>query len=237
MFRRLFILKNPFKALRKREWTLWGISLLLVLLSNLLCGQMDAVNLAATSLGVTALIFIARGDVWGQILTVVFSILYGIVSFRFRYWGEMITYLGMTLPIAVMSIITWLKNPYGKNVNEVRIARLGKGGTLMMWALTLAVTAAFYFILRAFDTPNLLPSTVSVTTSFLACYLLMMRNSHYALAYAANDVALIILWVLATLSDLAYLPMVVNFTMFLINDLYGFISWKKREKKQGLKSA
>lgn len=231
------MLKNPFKALRKREWILWGISLLLVLLSNLLCGQMDAVNLAATSLGVTALIFIARGDVWGQILTVVFSILYGIVSFRFRYWGEMITYLGMTLPIAVMSIITWLKNPYGKDVNEVRIARLGKGGMLMMWALTLAVTAVFYFILRAFDTPNLLPSTVSVTTSFLACYLLMMRNSHYALAYAANDVVLIILWVLATLSDLSYLPMVVNFSMFLINDLYGFISWKKREKKQGLKTA
>ncbi|MBE5776064.1 MAG: nicotinamide mononucleotide transporter [Clostridiales bacterium] len=231
------MLKNPFKALRKREWILWGISLLLVLLSNLLCGQMDAVNLAATSLGVTALIFIARGDVWGQILTVVFSILYGIVSFRFRYWGEMITYLGMTLPIAVMSIITWLKNPYGKDVNEVRIARLGKGGTLMMWALTLAVTAVFYFILRAFDTPNLLPSTFSVTTSFLACYLLMMRNSHYALAYAANDVVLIILWVLATLSDLSYLPMVVNFSMFLINDLYGFISWKKREKKQGLKAA
>lgn len=231
------MLKNPFKALRKREWILWGISLLLVLLSNLLCGQMDAVNLAATSLGVTALIFIARGDVWGQILTVVFSILYGIVSFRFRYWGEMITYLGMTLPIAVMSIIIWLKNPYGKDVNEVRIARLGKGGTLMMWVLTLAVTAVFYFILRAFDTPNLLPSTVSVTTSFLACYLLMMRNSHYALAYAANDVVLIILWVLATLSDLSYLPMVVNFSMFLINDLYGFISWKKREKKQGLKTA
>lgn len=231
------MLKNPFKALRKREWILWGISLLLVLLSNLLCGQMDAVNLAATSLGVTALIFIARGDVWGQILTVVFSILYGIVSFRFRYWGEMITYLGMTLPIAVMSIITWLKNPYSKDVNEVRIARLGKGGTLLMWMLTLAVTAVFYFILRAFDTPNLLPSTVSVSTSFLACYLLMMRNSHYALAYAANDVVLIILWVLATLSDLSYLPMVVNFSMFLINDLYGFISWKKREKKQGLKCA
>ena len=231
------MLKNPFKALRKREWILWGISLLLVLLSNLLCGQMDAVNLAATSLGVTALIFIARGDVWGQILTVVFSILYGVVSFRFRYWGEMITYLGMTLPIAVMSIITWLKNPYGKDVNEVRIARLGKGGTLLMWSLTLAVTAVFYFILRACDTPNLLPSTVSVATSFLACYLLMMRNSHYALAYAANDVVLIILWVLATLSDLSYLPMVVNFSMFLINDLYGFISWKKREKKQGLKTA
>ncbi|MBR6525324.1 MAG: nicotinamide mononucleotide transporter [Clostridia bacterium] len=228
------MLKNPFKTLRKREWALWCISLFLVLASNILCGQIDIVNLAATTLGVTALIFIARGDVWGQILTVIFSILYGVVSFRFRYWGEMITYLGMTLPIAVMSIITWLKNPYAEDRNEVKIARMSKGGAVFLWVLALSVTAMFFFILRAFDTPNLLPSTLSVTTSFLACYLLMMRNSHYALAYAANDVVLIVLWVLAAISDLSYLPMVVNFLMFLINDLYGFISWKKREKKQGV---
>ena len=228
------MLQNPFKSLRKREWALWGASLFLVLLSNILCGQMDLVNLSATTLGVTALIFIARGDVWGQILTVIFSVLYGIVSYRFRYWGEMITYLGMSLPIAAISIFTWLKNPYAKDRNEVRIAKMTGGSVAFMWALTLCVTALFYFILRAFDTPNLIPSTVSVTTSFLACYLLMMRNSHYALAYAANDVVLIVLWVLATIADLSYLPMVVNFLMFLMNDLYGFINWKKREKKQGV---
>ena len=228
------MLQNPFKSLRKREWTLWGVSLFLVLLSNILCGQVDAVNLAATTLGVTALIFIARGDVWGQILTVIFSILYGIVSYRFRYWGEMITYLGMTLPIAMMSIITWLKNPYEQGKNEVRIAKMSGGGAALMWFLALSVTAVFYFILRAFDTPNLIPSTVSVATSFLACYLLMMRNSHYALFYAMNDVVLIVLWVLASVTDLSYLPMVVNFLMFLLNDMYGFISWKKREKKQGI---
>lgn len=228
------LLYNPFKHLRRREWALWLLSLLTVLLSNILCGKMDPVNLAATGLGVTALIFIARGDVWGQILTVIFSILYAVVSFRFRYWGEMITYLGMTLPIAAMSIVTWLKHPYEQGKNEVKIARMNTGSMLFMWLMTFSVTAVFYFILRAFDTPNLLPSTLSVTTSFLACYLLMMRNSHYALAYAANDVVLMILWVLATVSDLSYLPMVVNFSMFLINDLYGFISWKKREKKQGI---
>lgn len=228
------MLQNPFRSLRKREWTLWGVSLFLVLLSNILCGQVDAVNLAATTLGVTALIFIARGDVWGQILTVIFSILYGIISYRFRYWGEMITYLGMTLPIAMMSIITWLKNPYEQGKNEVRIAKMSGGGAALMWFLALSVTAVFYFILRAFDTPNLIPSTVSVATSFLACYLLMMRNSHYALFYAMNDVVLIVLWVLASVTDLSYLPMVVNFLMFLLNDMYGFISWKKREKKQGI---
>ena len=70
-----------------------------------------------------------------------------------------------------------------------------------MWLLTAAVTAGFYFILRALGTANLLPSTVSVTTSFLAVYLTFHRSPLYALGYAANDVVLIVLWLLAARAD------------------------------------
>ena len=72
-------------------------------------------------IGVTALIFVAKGDIYGQILTVIFSILYGIVSYTFCYYGEMITYLGMSLPAALMSVFTWLKNPYKEDNSEVKV--------------------------------------------------------------------------------------------------------------------
>ena len=57
-------LKNPISSMRKREWILWGISLTVVILSNICTGKIDPVNLAATCIGVTALILVARGDVW-----------------------------------------------------------------------------------------------------------------------------------------------------------------------------
>ena len=97
---------NPIKELTKREWLIWLSSLAIVLVSNLLTADLDILTLAAALIGVTSLIFAAKGNVWAQILMVVFSILYGIISFRFRYWGEMITYLGMTMPMAVWSAIT-----------------------------------------------------------------------------------------------------------------------------------
>ena len=101
-----------------------------------------------------------------------------------------------------------------------------------MLLLTVAVTAAFYGVLRAFDTANLLPSTLSVTTSFAAVYLTFRRSPYFALAYAANDVVLILLWVLAAAEDVAYLSVVICFALFLVNDVYGFISWKRMEKRQ-----
>ena len=226
------MLKNPFRSLTRREWILWGISLVAVLVSNFTAGTVDPVTLAATLIGVTALIFVARGDVWGQILTVVFSILYSITSWHFAYYGEIITYLCMSAPIAAASVVTWLKHPYKKDRNEVKIHHLSPRGFILLFIATVIVTVAFYFILGALGTTNLIVSTFSVSTSFLAASLLMFRSSYYAVAYAANDVVLIILWVLASFDDPSYIPMVVNFAAFLANDLYGFLSWKAREKKQ-----
>lgn len=108
------MLKNPFRGLSGREWGLWLVSLTVVILSNLMTGTVDAITLTATLVGVTALIFVARGDVWGQLLTVIFSLLYSVTSWRFHYYGEIITYLGMSAPIAAASAITWMKHPYKK---------------------------------------------------------------------------------------------------------------------------
>ena len=226
------MLNNPFGGMRKREWGLWAVSLAVVIASNLACGTIDAVNLCATLIGVTALILVARGDVWGQILTVVFALLYSVTSWRFQYYGEIITYAGMSAPIAATSVVTWLRNPHKRGENQVRIAHLSHRALLILSISAVAVTAAFYGILKALGTANLIVSTVSVTTSFLASALMLLRSSYYALAYAANDLVLILLWVLACFEDISYLPMVANFLTFLVNDLYGFISWKQREHTQ-----
>ena len=225
-------MQNPWKELSVKEWWLWSISMLIVTVSNLVGGSFDVLTLAATRVGITSLIFAAKGNVWAQFLMVAFSILYGIISFRFRYWGEMITYLGMTLPMAVWSAVTWLRNPSAGSKSEVAIRKLEKKHFLFLLVLSIVVTGAFYFILRWLETPNIVFSTLSVTTSFLAASLTMLRSSYYALGYAANDLVLIVLWGLAAAKDPVYIPVIINFMIFFMNDMYGFISWKKRERTQ-----
>lgn len=222
-------MKNPFKNFTKKEWILWIASLFIVVLSNLLTTNFDLLTLFAALIGVTSLIFAAKGNVWSQILMIIFSILYGIISYRFRYWGEMITYLGMTLPMAVWSAITWLRHPSEGNDAEVEIRILHRTQALWVTVSCAVVTFVFYLILKALNTPNIVFSTISVVTSFLAAALTMLRSSYYALGYAANDIVLIVLWTLASLENPAYLPVVVNFAIFFFNDMYGFLCWKRRE--------
>ena len=224
-----------FKTLTKFEKGLWltslAVTILSYLLSYLFSGSGDLLNLIASLIGVTALIFVAKGLVLGQLLTVVFSVFYGIISVLFSYYGEMITYLFMTTPMAIVAAIEWIKNPY-KDTQEVKVHKVTKKQLAVMWLLTLLVTVLFYFILKALNTANLFFSTVSITTSFVASYLTFLRSPYYAIGYSANDVILIILWILASVEDISYLPMVACFIMFLFNDLYGFYNWRRMQKRQ-----
>ncbi len=220
------------KYFTRQEIALWLSSVGLIILSFCLFDRENYATLLASLIGVTSLIFNAKGNPVGQVLMILFSILYGIISFSFAYYGEMITYLGMTMPMAVVALVSWLRNPYNGNKAEVRVNRISRKETVFMWFAALVVTFAFYFILDAFHTANLVPSTLSVTTSFVAAYLTFRRSPYFALAYAANDVVLIVLWILAAAEDVRYISVVVCFAAFLANDLYGFVSWKRMEKRQ-----
>lgn len=222
---------NPFADLTPFERGLWCTSVAVIILSAVLMGGADLFSVIASLIGVTALIFVAKGYVIGQILTVVFAVFYGVISFGQRYFGEMITYLGMSSPMAIAAAIAWLKNPF-RDTKEVAVRPMTRRTVLWLTVSTVLVTAAFYLILGAMGNASLAVSTLSVTTSFLASALTYFRSPYYALAYAANDVVLIVLWVIAAVGNISYLSMVLCFVMFLANDLYGFFNWRRMEKTQ-----
>ena len=96
------------------------------------------------------------------------------------------------------------------------LSRIERG----LWGISLtAVTAVF-----------VLSGSPDVLT--LASWLTLMRSPSYALAYAANDLVLIALWVTASANDPGCAPMIVCFAMFFINDSYGFVNWRRMMRRQ-----
>lgn len=214
------------------ELVLWGMSVLGVVLSFLIFDRAAVLTLSASLIGVTSLIFNAKGNPIGQVLMLIFSVLYGVISWRCAYYGEMITYLGMTAPMAAVALYSWLRHPYRGNRSQVTVGSLSVKDGVGMAMATVFVTVCFYFILRFFGTARLLISTISVSTSFVAAYLTFRRSPWFAVAYAANDLVLIVLWSLVAMVDRAYFSVVVCFAAFLVNDLYGFINWQHMKQQQ-----
>lgn len=214
------------------EWSIWLFSFAAILSVYLLFGG-EWLVCGASLLGVTSILLNAKGNPLGQLLMVIFSVAYGMISFGFGYYGEVLTYLGMTAPMAVLALVAWLRHPFKGRRAEVAVNRIKKGETVFAFLLSAVVATVFYFPLKNFNTANLLPSTLSVFTSFLAVYLTFRRSEWFSLAYAANDIVLIVLWSLASAQDLSYLSVTVCFCMFFISDCYGFFSWRSMRRRQG----
>ncbi len=219
------------KIFNRKDIGIWVISVVVVTLSFLMGGGFQPLMLLTSLLGVTSLIFIAKGHYIGNVIIVVFSLLYGYLSFKTGYYGEMITYVGMTLPMAVLAIFSWVKNPHA-GTSEVAVANLKGKDFLWLSVLTLAVTVAFYFILGFFNTQSLCLSTLSIATSFFAASLTFKRSELYALAYGVNDLVLVALWIVAAQNQSGAITMAVCFGVFFINDIYGYILWCQMKKRQ-----
>lgn len=225
-------MKNFLKSISIIEWLIWIISILSTLICFVVIKNKQYIYLVGSIIGATALILVSKGNPIGQLLTIVFSVFYGIISYSYRYYGEMITYLGMSAPIALWALIAWFRNPYKGNKSEVKVNSISKKEWFLFLNTAVVITIVFCYILKALNTVNLLISTISVFTSFVAAYLTARRSRFYAIGYGLNDIILIIMWIMACREDITYLPMVICFIAFLITDSYGFINWSIMNNKQ-----
>lgn len=214
------------------ELSLWIGSAAMIIAAFLIFDKGSYLSLIASLIGVSALVLVAKGNPIAQVLMITFCLLYAYISYTYAYYGEMMTYLGMSMPMAIVSLVSWLKNPYKKGKAEVKINKLRGREIAFAALLSAVVTVVFYFILKEFNTSNLVASTASVITSFFAAYLTFRRSRFFALAYMLNDVVLIVLWSLAAMDDPSYVSVVICFIAFLANDFYSFINWSRLQKKQ-----
>lgn len=220
------------KYFTKTELAIWLSSVIVIITAFFVYDGVKYLNMIASLIGTSALIFCAKGNPFGQVLIIIFASLYAYISLSFKYYGEMMTYLGMSLPMAVIALITWLKNPFKGSRAQVKVNTISKKELIFAFGLSLVVTLVFYFILKALGTANLVISTVSITTSFYAAYLTFRRSEYFALAYALNDIVLIIMWIMAMVSKIEYISVVICFLVFLVNDTYSFINWSRMKKRQ-----
>jgi nicotinamide mononucleotide transporter len=226
------MIKKLLNYFSKIEWIIWISSIVLIVASFIIFDRVNYLSMIASLVGCSAILIAAKGNPFGELLMVTFAIIYGVISYQFKYYGELITYIFMTGPMSLYALISWLRHPYKGKKTVVQVNKVSNKEFFIMLILSIVVSVIFYFILKYFNTKNLIVSTISITSSFIAVYLSARRSKFYNLGYITNDIILVVLWILATIEDYHYVSMIICFSVFLINDIYSFISWIKMEKSQ-----
>lgn len=141
-------------------------------------------------------------------------------------------YVFIMLPMYIVGIFSWIRHQ-NKETNSVEVNKI----SMKEWGIVSVIFSitfvAIYFLLKAFNTNELIISTVSVLASLFACYLQIRRSRFSFSFYMINDIILMILWGIPVIKgSLILLPMLLDPAINFINDSYGFYNWRKLEKIQ-----
>ena len=193
----------------------------------------DLLTTICSIVGIITALLLAKGKNSGQIFGILITILYSIVSFNNKFYGEVIIYVFLMLPMYIIGIISWIKHQ-NKKTNTVDVNKINKNEWLSVSIVSIVVFIVIYFLLKSFNTNELIVSTMSVVASLFAIYLQIRRSRFSFYFYVINDLILMLLWGIPVLSGkIELLPMLFNPLINLINDLYGISNWRKLERLQG----
>ena len=216
-----------------KDWTKFEIALLLSsIIIVVVSGIFTKSNLLTISCSITGILCAltqAKGKVISQFIGLLLVLLYSVLSFQNRYYGEVLIYIFIMLPLFVGGIISWIKN-VNRETDTVNKNELKRVEWIVLTIVASITFIGLYYLLKYFNTSQLFISTLSMVTSLFATYLVARRSKYGFLFYMGNDIIMLILWGLpVVLGNLTLIPMMVNPIINFINDTYGWRSWNKRE--------
>lgn len=189
-----------------------------------------------TDLGYTLLylwtaLLLAKGKYACYIIGVISTFFYAFVSYSNAYYGETIIAMCCTLPLMVIGLVNWIKNQ--DNTKTVIVKEIAKKELVLLLLSQAVMAIGYYFLLKAFNTNNLIVSTLSIVASLVATYLTARRSEHGFIGFIINDIILIVLWSIPVVKgDTTLVPVLLCPILLLINDIYGSYNWGKIKKRQ-----
>ena len=189
------------------------------------------IDLGYTLLYFWTALLLAKGKYSCYFFGILSTIFYAIVSYINAYYGEVIMDMGCTLPLMIIGLINWLRHQ--DNTNTVIIKDMTNRELVVLLLSQAALFMGYYYLLKVFNTANVLASTFSMTSGIIATYLTARRSEYGWIAFIINDIFLIALWSIPVFEgNLNILPILLCPVLLLINDIYGVFSWKKIKIRQ-----
>ncbi len=225
-------IKEFFKKLNWFERIFPVVAIIIIVVSFAVQSERNWLSLTTSLMGIIAFFCVAKGFFIAPILSICQSVLYLILSVSQNFYGEMIL-AAFYIILNIFTIFLWIKNRNKEDRNYVEVNKINKYEYILIFPVLALVGLGCYFMLKAFNTSELLTSTFSMMASLASAYLVLRRSSYYSVGYIINDVIVVVLWSLTIKNvGLEFLPTIVGSALYFVNDIYGLVNWKIMEKKQ-----
>lgn len=222
-----------------KDWTnfekLWLLSFTVINVYLFFAWDDTILGLITSITGMLCVVLVAKGKISNFYFGMIQTGTYAYISYGYGLYGEVMLNGLFYFPLQFIGIYLWKRNRAEKAIKgeDIQVNSLTKKG----WLITL-ISSTIIFVLYALFLKKLGGSVVwidsaTTTLSVIAQLLMLKRFTEQWLFWIAVNVLSIVLWVNALIlhggNDVS---MLVMWSAFLINSIYGYNNWSKLYKRQ-----
>jgi len=183
--------------------------------------------------GLWCVILVAKGRILNYYIGIVNCIGYAYIAYGYQLYGEVMLNAIYFLPMQFVGLYVWSKHKDVKIMDKVQTTVMTPSIRITWIGVSIMAVLEYGFILQAMGDPVPFLDSTSTILSIVACILMTWRYVEQWILWIVVDIVSVWMWVLVVLekgtNDIALLVMWIA---FLINAIYGFISWLKMFTEQ-----
>lgn len=198
------------------------------------------IGLISSISGMLCVVLVAKGKISNYYFGIVQTATYAYIAYGYGLYGEAMLNGLFYFPVQFIGIYLWSKNKtkHGVKGEDVSVKSLTKSGWVTTMVTIMIFTIAYGFFLKYLGGNNVWTDSATNVLSVTAQILMLKRFAEQWLLWIAVNVLSIFLWLSALISQGGNdFSMLVMWSAFLVNSIYGYINWRKLYRKQsGCKS-
>jgi len=191
------------------------------------------IGLVASLTGMLCVVLTAKGKISSFYVGLINILTYSYVAYGSKYYGDVMLNMLYFLPMTFVGIYYWKKNTKKEKEGEkLLINHLSWKNKFIWLVISLIIVVDYGFLLNWLG--GTLPFVDSVTTVFsiVATIMLTKRLTDQWMYWILVDIWSIVMWAFIFLRDGNEVSMLVMWSAFLVNAVYGYYNWRKMEREQ-----
>lgn len=216
-----------------KGWKPWEITWLViacvVIMGLSLYWKDSVIGMISATTGVACVVCTGKGKLSAYVFGAVNTLLYAIISFQARYYGEVMLNVLYYFPMQFYGFYVWKKN-MNQETHEVKKRRMSGKGFGVLLIIIMAATLLYGTFLKYIGGSLSYVDALSTVVSVVAMIISIKMYMEQWILWIIVDVVTVIMWAVAFKNGSDSIATLLMWIVYLGNAVVMYLKWSKEVK-------
>jgi nicotinamide mononucleotide transporter len=210
------------------KWTTfekaWFITALAIITATVYFRSNGLLSDIAAICGIIYVILIAKQNKIAYLFGIVNALAYGFILYKDQIYGGAVYNIVYSFPMFIYGFFYWKKKEKAEDLGIKNLHTKTRIVLGSIFTITILIMAA---ILNILGGKLVIIDSIITISGYVAIYLTVNKYMEQWFLWIMSNLAGVIMWGIFTCGDINKIELLVMWTIYLLNSIYGYFNWNK----------